>query len=165
MEVKPTDVIPPEILTNSPQSKDYLHSKKIPIDIIVSDAESGVFSQTIKFDDKIVNDGDSIDLFYEKLGDHSISVSATDFVGNSASSTIKFRIIATKESTISDIERAYSLGWIDNQGIKNSLIKKLESKNTQKTGFVNELNAQRGKHINEQAFQILLEDIEWVLGI
>ena len=44
--------------------------------------------------------------------------------------TLKFddyisRIIATPESTISDIERAYALGWIDNVGVKESLLKKL----------------------------------------
>jgi len=39
----------------------------------------------------------------------------------------------------------------------------LESKKIQGKAFMNELNAQRGKHINEEAFQILLEDINWGL--
>ena len=81
-----------------------------------------------------------------------------------------FRIVATLESTISDIERAYTLGWIDNAGIKESLVKKLQAVVKNKidkvlaNAFLSELEAQKNKHINEQAYQLLKEDIEWLLS-
>ncbi len=164
LEIKPTDVISPEITVSSPQAKDYIRSEVLPISIFIEDAESGVFSQSLKFDDRIISSGDNMDLFFEKLGNHSVSIIATDYVGNTASTTINFRNIATVGSTISNVERAYSLGWIGNKGIKNSLVKKLGSKNENRISFKNELYAQRGKHINEQAFQLLLEDINWLVS-
>lgn len=192
LEIKPSDTTPPVITAVSSEAKDYLRSETLPIAVSISDSETGVFSSEIKFDDRIVNDGDNIDLFFEKLGNHSLIATASDFVGNLASTTINFRIIATIDSTISDIERAYSLGWIDNEGIKKSLIKKLkegdkknrekEDKNEKesdkhKSGdkkeehknkdlykeFLKELEAQRGKHINEQAYVLLKEDVEWLM--
>lgn len=195
LDIKPKDITPPEIAAVSPQSKDYLRSETIPVSVIISDTESGVFSQSIKFDDRVLNNGEIIDLFFEKLGNHNLTVTASDFVGNSASTTVNFRIVATIQSTIYDIERAYSLGWIDNLGIKKSLIKKLKEadKKEKEKGdkdrkekepdghkseepkekhsdkhpwkeFLKELEAQKGKHINEQAYVLLKENIDWLLN-
>jgi len=50
---------------------------------------------------------------------------AIDFQGNSASASNSIRIISTASSTISDIERSFSLGWIMKKNIKNELIQKL----------------------------------------
>ena len=123
LDIKPKDITPPEIVTISPQSKDYLRSETIPVNVTISDTESGVFSQSIKFDDKIVNNGDNIDFFFEKLGNHSLTVATSDFVGNSASTTVNFRIIATSQSTIADIKRSYALGWINKASVKNTFNK------------------------------------------
>jgi len=66
-----------------------------------------------------------------------------------------------------DVEEAYQKGWIDNKGIYNSLYKKLEhaqkqlAKNKTKqavnqlNAFLSELNAQKGKHVNEEAYNLL----------
>lgn len=196
LEIKPTDITPPNIMINSPQAKDYIRSEILPVNITVEDAESGVFSREFKFDDRMINSGDSIDLFFEKLGNHTVSVSVADFVGNAASTTVNFRNIATIESTVSDIGRASSLGWIDNKGIRESLAKKLEAavkfdkkievseeqlpgkpkilrkiekieKKIDKIlvkAFLGELRAQKDKHINRQAFDLLSEDINWLVN-
>ncbi len=172
IEVRPADTVPPSIQIASPQSKDYLRSEILPISVSITDAESGVFSQEIKFDDRIVNSGESIDLFFEKLGSHKLSANAVDFVGNSASAEIQFRIIATLQSTISDIERAYSLGWIVKKSVKNTLVKKLENLDahnkplTQKTlkTFLAELEREHPKNINDSAYNLLKEDIDWLLN-
>ena len=42
-----------------------------------------------------------------------------------SSAEIQFRIIATVDSTISDINRAYELGWIKKQSVRDSLIRQL----------------------------------------
>ncbi len=172
LDIKPKDTTPPSINILSPASRDYLRSETLPINVNVSDAESGVFSQTIKFDDRIVNNGDNIDLFFEKLGAHQVSASTSDFIGNATASEVKFRIIATISSTISDIERAYSLDWISKKSVKNTLIKKLENIQnhnraiTQKNlkTFLAELERENPKNINVQAYNLLKEDINWLLN-
>lgn len=85
--------------------------------------------------------------------------------------------IPTEEISISEmfnmlithITDCYEKGWIDNKGINNSLNKKVENvKNNYEKGktntalnglkaFQNELNAQRGKHISEECYQLLFE--------
>ncbi|BBH20204.1 hypothetical protein Back11_15490 [Paenibacillus baekrokdamisoli] len=54
-------------------------------------------------------------------------------------------------------------GWIDNNGIANSLTKKLEHGNLQ--AFLNEVKAQNGKHINAEAAGYLLRDAQLLLNI
>ncbi|MBI5734181.1 MAG: putative Ig domain-containing protein, partial [Candidatus Kerfeldbacteria bacterium] len=195
LDIKPADVVPPVITVVSPQSKDYLRSEVLPIEMSVTDIDSGVATKKIKFDDRIIQSGDSIDLFFEKLGSHKLLANAADFVGNVAQSEIPFRVIATPESTISDIERAFTLGWITSKGVKESLVRKLklivrlekrikflEEKLPGKPKIVRrieiiekkidrllakairgELKVLRGKHINEQAYNLLSEDINWLL--
>lgn len=172
LDIKPKDITPPTITAISPQPKNYLRSEAVPVSVTISDSESGVFSQSIKFDDRVLNNGEIIDLFFEKLGNHNFTVTASDFVGNSASTTANFRIIATIQSTISDIERAYALGWINKASVKNTLIKKLENimnhnrDITQKTlkTFLAEIEREHPKHINDQAYNLLKEDTEWLLN-
>lgn len=68
---------------------------------------------------------------------------------------------------IDDVEEAYQKGRIDNQGIANSLNQKLENvknqleKNKTKqagnslNAFLNEIEAENGKHINKEAYNLL----------
>ena len=165
IEVVPDDALSPIITITSPEVRDYLHSEVLLVDTTSTDIGTGVLLHQVSFDGKIMSNGDKMDLFFEKLGDHVVSVTSTDFVGNVAVSSTSFRVIATVSSTISDVERAYSLGWIDSFGIKNSLIQKLQRiKKKDFRDFLNELNAQRSKHINEQAFLLIKEDINWLLN-
>lgn len=157
------DITPPLIVISSPTSTDYLRSQTVPINVAVTDTESGVALTEIKLAGIIIASS-TIDLFFEKLGDHQLAVHTVDRAGNPANAAVAFRVIATLESTISDIERAYSLGWIDNQGVKNSLIKKLkEGRENRIKAFLNELEAQHNKHINNQAYNLLKEDIKWIV--
>ncbi len=171
LELAPEDTSPPEITINSPQSQDYLRSQSLPINVSIQDTETGVYSSEMKFDDTMVENNELIDLFFEKLGNHKLKVSASDFVGNSSSKEQIFRIIATIDSTISDVQRAYALGWITNSDVKDSLIAKLQVAKqkgkldkTLAKSFLSLLDAQRNKSINEQAYQLLKEDVNWLLN-
>jgi len=73
------------------------------------------------------------------------------------------RFSITIDDIIEDIETAYNIGWIDNIGVKESLVKKLKGDNGLKD-FLNELEAQYGKHINNQIHNLLKEDVEWLLN-
>ncbi len=170
-----TDITPPEIIIRSPESRDYLHSEFLPLRIDITDPGSGVAFRTVKFDDRIMSSTETVDLFFERLGDHRVNIETSDRAGNPSNTEVKFRVIATLESTIADIEKAFSLGWITNKGIEESLIKKLnaiinlgdlleETKDNLLEAFLRELDAQRDKHVNEQAYKLLSEDINWFLN-
>jgi hypothetical protein len=74
------------------------------------------------------------------------------------------------------MNRFYDEGKIDNKGIDNSLVKKLQGvldalKRGQTTAaidmleaFVNEVQAQRGKHITIEAANLLIADAQWVIN-
>jgi hypothetical protein len=196
LEVKPADITPPQITVTSPTSKDYLRSEELPISFAITDVESGVVSQQVKLNERIIQNGDQIDLFYEKLGEYKLQASAADYVGNAAEVEVPFRVVATPTSTISDIHRAYTLGWITNKGIEESLIRKLKLivKLEKRAEFIEErlpgkpklikkiekveekidrvlakfllkeIEKQHGKHINDQAYYLLIEDINWLLN-
>jgi 2',3'-cyclic-nucleotide 2'-phosphodiesterase (5'-nucleotidase family) len=82
----------------------------------------------------------------------------------------------TLESTIADLVSFYEDGEIDNHGVFNSLLKKLEDaqaafdKGKTKAAvnkleaFINEVMAQSGKHITPEAAKSLMWDAKWVIN-
>lgn len=81
--------------------------------------------------------------------------------------------VVSAQDLISDLSELKKLNLIDNGGIYNSLLAKatisqiLNSINKKTSlnilnSLLNELNAQRGKHITEDAYQILLYDVNYL---
>lgn len=190
------DKTPPVISVISPIVKDYLRSEIMTINATSTDVMSGVSKSIYQLDGKLITTGENIDLFYEKLGSHLFTASSTDMAGNTFATTTKFRIIATLVSTISDVERAYDLGWIAKRDLKNEIIKKLKlatriekrveyleeklpgkSKLMRKIEkfeekfdktllrlIVQDLEKKHPKYINDQAYRILVEDLNWMIN-
>ncbi|MEW6088075.1 MAG: C39 family peptidase [bacterium] len=89
--------------------------------------------------------------------------------------TSKVEHIITLTSMKEDVEILFQLEEIDNEGIKNSLLKKLETAvqamdkgdtNTIENilgAFKNEIEAQKGKHITEKGAKILLDDADYLV--
>jgi len=104
----------------------------------------------------------------------SSSVSYCQFTYNSnPDSAIKLERIVNSCSDIrQDLDLCYKIGWITNKDIYNSLSKKIDNaekqadKGKSKTAtnnlnaFINEVDAQRDKHITKDAAVILVEDAE-----
>jgi hypothetical protein len=169
------DATPPEIAIAEPQPTEYLHSDSFVLGFSAYDGVSGVASIVADLDGEPVVNGQEIDLFFLTLGDHTLTVTATDYAGNSASTSVTFRVTATIQSTIADTQRAYDEGWIDNHGILNSLLHKLENAqraldrgNVQAAinmlgAYINELEAQSGKHVTPEAAALLIADAQWVI--
>lgn len=73
------------------------------------------------------------------------------------------------------IELVYRMGWIDSEGVMKSLFKKAEAveasiareqnktAKNQLNAFMNELNAQHGKHLNDNAMSMLSRDVQFLL--
>ena len=121
---------------------------------------SGVKTLTATLDGNAITTGTVIDTFFLSAGTHTIVVSAEDNVGNASSKTIVFEVHATAESLGKNLDRAFSLGLIDKQGIYNSLSAKVDQAFKKHVAgqhhvewnvlgaFVNELEAQSGKAVD-----------------
>lgn len=203
LEIIPPDLDPPVITITQPLAKDYLRSEQLPLAISASDAKSGILGLESRLDDVVIPNVGQVDLFFKALRSHSITASSTDMVGNATTSVRAFRVTANATSTVSDIERTYSLGWTTKK-IQDDLKKKLNSCNVKKTTITNvtkvvttvgkngkpttktvqekvtkveivfdkncakamlkELDKYRNKGLNEQAYQLLKEDVQWLVN-
>ncbi len=186
-EIKPVDVVPPTLEITNPKSQDYERSQALQIQVSATDT-SGILSLVTQLGTTTVPNIGTVDTFYLKLGKHTAFASSTDNVGNVATSSRDFRIIATPDSTIADIERAYSLGWMT-KAVRDTLVKRLQaaikiskivvkatngkpqSEKVQKTvdkilaaAMLIELQKLKGKGLNDQAYLVLKEDLAWLIS-
>lgn len=82
-------------------------------------------------------------------GSHALSATATDNAGNVGSGSTTFAIVV-RAADISTLVRQ----WTDNAGVANSLCVKLDHGSI--GAFVNEVNAQRGKHLDASKADLLI---------
>jgi hypothetical protein len=172
------DLDAPTITITSPMAKDYTHPEFLTIDFTVTDvgpAGIGPGGVMADLDGVPVKDGDVIDLFTLVLGPHTLTVHAVDRAGNASHASVKFNVIATPQSLMDAVKRFYDEGKITNAGVNNSLMQKLDAymklmmRGQMKTAnnilmaFVNEVMAQRGKHITMEAADLLIQDAMWVM--
>ncbi|HBO84351.1 MAG: hypothetical protein A2073_05785 [Deltaproteobacteria bacterium GWC2_42_11] len=87
-----------------------------------------------------------------------------------------FKPVSFIDYIISMKHEAFSLGWITNQGIEQSLDAKLENakkkieqgnKNAAKNilnAFINEVEAQKDKHLTSEAYGLLKYNVEYLIG-
>lgn len=168
------DTQAPEIIINSPTTSDYEHHEMLGIDFDVMDDLSGVYSVEAKLDGEPVSDGDVIDLLTLTLGEHTFMTRAEDTAGNVAEASVAFNVVATLDSLQATVQRLLESGEIEQEGIANSLLRKLdEAQSNVEAGAIidaknilsalmGQLAAQRGKHISEAAADLLTADAMWV---
>ena len=106
--------------------------------------------------------GTTVPLFSLPLGRHELAVSSVDLAGNLGNKTVVFYTEASIHSLKALVTRFTESKEIDNPGIANSLQKKLENGNL--NSFVNEVQAQDGKHISNDAANYLLRDARFLLS-
>jgi hypothetical protein len=70
--------------------------------------------------------------------------------------------LATRLSAL--IDQLCALGWIDNNGICNSLRVKATAAAGPLNALRNELSAQRGKHVSEEAYTILSQNVAYLVA-
>ncbi|MCA0757290.1 endo-1,4-beta-xylanase [Paenibacillus sp. N4] len=112
-------------------------------------------------DGQPVVNGASLELYKLPLGTHTLTVTAADNAGNTASSSVTFTTATSLESLQALVGIFQANGSIDNHGIANSL-QSMVSKNNLKP-FINLVNAQKGKYISTEAATILLRDAQSLL--
>lgn len=107
--------------------------------------------------------GISIPLYTLPLGLHTLVISSSDLAGNQGSRTVQFQTVASIDSLKALVTLFADSTEIDNAGIANSLQAKLNNNNL--NSFVNQVQAQSGKHISSEAANYLLRDAAYVLSI
>jgi hypothetical protein len=184
------DTAPPSITINQPQARNYTHSSTLTLDYAVIDgngqatgvgAGSGVASITPTMDGAVtlaghgLQSGQPINLMTEMApGQHTFSVGATDDVGHADSKAVTFAIIVTPQSIIEDVNQFSAAGDITPNHVR-SLLAKLQNAAKQwaasncnaATGmynaFINELQAQSGKHVDPMAASIMIGDARYLI--
>jgi len=117
--------------------------------------------------------GNGVEFHFKGLvGKGSLSTYQLNYNTNPDSAIVAERVVNSTNDLRQDLDLSYKIGWITNQGIYNSLSKKVdnaEKKHEQGqdnaavnilNAFLNEVNAQRGKKITEDGAVILIEDAE-----
>lgn len=162
------------VITISAPVGNYGHCGSVVANFGATDAPAGVASISATLDGNPIANGASFDIQWAALGSHTLVVTATDNVGNTGSSTVTFNVIATLESMSCAINQFYAQGQVDNEGIQNSLLVKLANYERQigdipdaknyLVNFINEVNAQSGKHLTAAAANSLLADAAYVIA-
>ena len=168
------DQTPPLITISAPLSADYAHSAKPLVNVSATDGESGVYKLETFLDDTLISNSGTVDLFFQSLGTHVLLASSTDNVGNTATSTRAFRVVATIDSTLSDIERVYKLGWMSKKvyrDIKDDFKDAIETKKGKRVvdkgdvrDILEDMRDDRGRGLSEQAYRLLKADFEWLVN-
>ena len=111
-DLEPIDTAPPVVIINKPiAGEKYLHSDNLVIDYSATDEFAGIATTTITIDGQTVATT-TINLFDYVLGGHALVITAWDKAGNQAQVQVNFKIIASIESTISDIREIHDRGWL-----------------------------------------------------
>ncbi len=166
------DTTPPMIVIYSPRSMSYLHPTFLYVDYAALDTLSGIETVEAKLDGSPVADGKWIDLYTLALGEHTLTVNAVDKAGNSASKSVTFKVTATIRSLEASVSRFYKEGKIDSKKVYLDLMQKLiaaeKSKRISTTigllnAFIDQVQAQSGKHIDAEAASLLIADARWAI--
>lgn len=133
-------------------------SDDLEIGFELRDEWSGVASNTasLTLDGEPINsDSSSLPLFRLPLGQHTLTIRASDVAGNESVHDITFTIENSFESLEKLVQRFAEQGWIDNHGIANSLATKAAKGSV--SAFINQVEAQAGKHISTEAAAYLIQ--------
>jgi 2',3'-cyclic-nucleotide 2'-phosphodiesterase (5'-nucleotidase family) len=176
-ETDTVDDTAPVITINAPlAAQSYLHPNFLTLDFNAVDALSGLRTLEAKLDGTTVTNGQKIDLYTLSLGNHTLTVTAIDNLGNSSSKSVTFSVTATVQSLKASVNRFYQEGKIDNASIRSSLLDKLNTAQTYLNqgnnkaaknalqAFINAVLAQKGKHIKANAADLLITDANWVIA-
>ncbi|MCA0757826.1 hypothetical protein KP806_22450 [Paenibacillus sp. N4] len=152
-----------EAVTGSANIHSYSDALQFLLSASVTDSGSGVDASQTKatLDSQNYLPGEAIALYTLPLGSHTLVVTASDLAGNQASRTFTFETKASIDGLKQLVSYFASKGWIDNDGIVNSLQQKLNNNNLQP--FINQVMDQSGEHITTEAANYLLRDANALL--
>ena len=157
------DATAPTVTVAAPAGGTYSIADVLTVGYTAADAMSGVDTVVADLDGAAVTDGQAVQLWTLAPGAHTFTVTATDRAGNSQTRTVTFTVAVTYDG-LEQLKHWFAdHGYIDNQGVVNSLDQKLraaraahergqhETEDNILRAFIAEVQAQTGKHIFEPA--------------
>jgi hypothetical protein len=121
------DTTAPEIEIQQPSAATYDTDDLSSIAYTVDDGiGSGVKEDGVTFDAAAAVNGQALDMYLLASGAHEVKVTASDFVGNTATAVKSFQLLATSESLRNNIDRASSEGAISDPAVYSGLRDKLD---------------------------------------
>jgi hypothetical protein len=177
------DTTPPRISIAQPAGIEYLHSAVLTLKYGVEDGlGSGVKGVTILIDGSTtaagyeLRNGQSIGLLSAlEIGAHTLTIRASDNLGNASTSSVLFTIVATPDSLVEDVKQFVRTGKITKR-FANSLLATLRSasascakractKSTQiYASVIAELQEGKRKNVDDRAASIMVADVQYVIG-
>ncbi|RIX59510.1 hypothetical protein D3P08_05030 [Paenibacillus nanensis] len=155
------DATAPVLSVTQPSEAAYADSESLILSWEASDALSGVASAVATLDGQQVVQGAEIPLYTLALGTHAFTLSVSDKAGNAQEITVTFSTYTDANALKGLVASFRQISWIDNDGIANSLLQKLE--HGQLEAFIRHVEAQSGKHIDAEAAGYLLRDAQAIL--
>ncbi len=153
------DTTPPTITYTSPaDGQEFDTDDFSAIGYTVADDGAGVANHSVAFDGQPAQNGDVLDMFFLMPGKHTLVVTAADNVNNTATKPLVFEVHATRESLLSNVDRAWQLRLITDEKVYKGLRDEAVAANQAHSrgqhekaewniweGFIEQLEAQRGK--------------------
>jgi len=169
------DTVPP-VVTLSTNQAVYTRLESVVVQAGVTDPTpgSGVADFQVWFGTQAVVNGQTLATFWLPTGTYTLTATAHDNAGWGTRRTSSFAIIATLESLRATILRLRQLGEIDNAGITQSLLAKVDAASAavgrgqpevarnQLDALLHELAAQGGHHLTVRAADLLSGDTSYV---
>ncbi|WP_137846397.1 hypothetical protein [Microbacterium sp. 2FI] len=159
-QVVRVDRTAPVIALTEPAATGYDTDDMASVQYTITDAHSGVETQSVQFDGTEVPTGYVLDMFTLDTGAHAAEATATDFVDNTATATRAFTLLATTQSLSNNLTRAVSEGLVTDtkvvKGLRDKLNAALKSHATAKHptevnqlgAVVEQLEGQLGKGVD-----------------
>lgn len=147
----------PEIMINQVASSEFNTGVFQP-EFEMADTLSGIdqAKTEVMLDGKVITDLMGIPLYKFELGTHTFTIKAVDIAGNTSTQSVDFQVKTSYASLEELVQRFADEGTINNKGIANSLLKKLQKQNL--SSFISEVHAQKGKHISTEIAEYLIRD-------
>ncbi|MFZ2154053.1 MAG: hypothetical protein WAV16_02365 [Candidatus Moraniibacteriota bacterium] len=125
-EVTLPDVTSPIIEISSPQNKTYLKNEIINISYVISDDRSALGNIKVEklLDNKVISQNE-IDLSFLKVGEHKVTVRATDEANNVGEKSVTFNTSTSLPILMKNIDYFYSLKLIKSSQEKKMIINNL----------------------------------------
>ncbi|MCI5209718.1 MAG: hypothetical protein D3910_13195, partial [Candidatus Electrothrix sp. ATG2] len=169
------DKTKPEISITVPEAKTYENTETFNITWAVTDNLSGVATEIGELDGDAVTNGQEIQLLLFGPGSHTVAVNAVDKADNAHSTSVMFSVTVNSDGLLATLELMCEMGWISDDDVCDGLRDKLEAEiasvergnlkpaENQLHAFLNQLDAQQGKAINQQAYDLLKANALYVI--
>ena len=168
------DATPPSIKINSPlNNASYQRYQTLQISFLANDTINGVEDISAELDGTPVVNGQIIDMFALTVGGHTLTVTASDYSGNTAVVSSTFKVAASIRGLKAGVEHYYAGDEIANRTLYYELLAILEKANQSHkaattinilNSFIDKVESERGLHISLDAADQMILDAQWLVN-